>query len=250
MGKSIRKFEKICVSVGILLFVLSGCSRQKEFVYTTSVIFPSSASLDEKVKMAAHVVPSSRQLEWQKMEQTCFICYGINTFTDREWGTGDEDLSLFNPTALDAGQWVRTAKQAGMKMVLLTCKHHDGFCLWPSAYTDFSVKSTPWKDGKGDLVRDVADACKKEGMKFAVYLSPWDMNHPDYGTDAYNDYFVNQLTELLTQYGSVDEVWFDGACGEGPNGKKQVATVKLEVQHLHRPPPFLERRGMGGGGGW
>ena len=222
MGKSIRKFEKICVSVGILLFVLSGCSRQKEFVYTTSVIFPSSASLDEKVKMAAHVVPSSRQLEWQKMEQTCFICYGINTFTDREWGTGDEDLSLFNPTALDAGQWVWTAKQAGMKMVLLTCKHHDGFCLWPSAYTDFSVKSTPWKDGKGDLVRDVADACKKEGMKFAVYLSPWDMNHPDYGTDAYNDYFVNQLTELLTQYGSVDEVWFDGACGEGLNGKKQV----------------------------
>ena len=119
MGKSIRKFEKICVSVGILLFVLSGCSRQKEFVYTTSVIFPSSASLDEKVKMAAHVVPSSRQLEWQKMEQTCFICYGINTFTDREWGTGDEDLSLFNPTALDAGQWVRTAKQAGMKMVAI-----------------------------------------------------------------------------------------------------------------------------------
>ena len=137
-----------------------------------------------------------------------------------------------------------------MKMVLLTCKHHDGFCLWPSAYTDFSVKSTPWKDGKGDLVRDVADACKKEGMKFAVYLSPWDMNHPDYGTDAYNDYFVNQLTELLTQYGRVDEVWFDGACGEGPNGKKQVATVKLEVQHLHRPPPPFPLRSKNGGGRW
>lgn len=237
MSKSIGKIGRICVSVGISLFVLSGCSRQKEFVYTSSVIFPSSVSLDEKVKMAAHVVPSSRQLEWQKMEQTCFICYGINTFTDREWGTGDEDLSLFNPTALDAGQWVRTAKQAGMKMVLLTCKHHDGFCLWPSAYTDFSVKSTPWKDGKGDLVRDVADACKKEGMKFAVYLSPWDMNHPDYGTDAYNDYFVNQLTELLTQYGRVDEVWFDGACGEGPNGKKQVYDFERYYEVIRRLQP-------------
>lgn len=118
------------------------------------------------------------------MEYPGFICYGINTFTDKEWETGKEDPALFNPTALHASQWVKTAREAGMKMILLTCKHHDGFCLWPSAETDFSVKSTPWKDGKGDLVREVAEACAKEGLKFAVYLSPWDMNHPTYGTES------------------------------------------------------------------
>lgn len=205
----------------LLSGVLVGCSTVPTEKYVGAVTFPEGITLQEKARMAAHVVPSERQLQWQKMEMTCFICYGINTFTDREWGTGKEDLSLFCPSALDAGQWVRTAKAAGMKMVLLTCKHHDGFCLWPSKYTNFSVASTPWKDGKGDIVKEVADACKKEGLKFAVYLSPWDMNNPDYGTEKYNDFFVNQLTELLTEYGKVDEVWFDGACGEGPNGKKQ-----------------------------
>lgn len=203
------------------LTILLSCNQQKE-TYIGSYIFPENIPVEEKARIAAHVVPSERQLEWQKMEFTGFICYGINTFTDKEWGTGKENPSLFNPEALDANQWANTAKEAGMKMLLLTCKHHDGFCLWPSAYTNFSVASTPWKNGKGDLVRDVAEACKAHDLKFAVYLSPWDMNHPDYGTEKYNDYFINQLTELLTQYGKVDEVWFDGACGEGPNGKKQV----------------------------
>ena len=124
-----------------------------------------------------------------------------------------------------------------MKMILLTCKHHDGFCLWPSAYTDFSVAATPWKEGKGDLVRDVAEACKEQGVKFAVYLSPWDQNHPDYGTERYNDFFVDQLTELLTQYGPVAEVWFDGACGEGPNGKKQVYDFKRYYDVIRRLQP-------------
>lgn len=228
--------------VNSFLFGLAFCSfmscgsRQQE-KYIASCPFPEGATIEEKVRMAAHVVPSKRQMEWQKMEKTCFICYGINTFTDREWGTGKEDPLLFNPTALDAGQWARAAKEAGMKMILLTCKHHDGFCLWPSAYTDFSVKSTPWKEGKGDLVREVADACKEYGLKFAVYLSPWDMNHPDYGTERYNDFFVNQLTELLTQYGRVDEVWFDGACGEGPNGKKQVYDFKRYYEVIRRLQP-------------
>ncbi len=204
------------------LFFLQACKDKTNEKFVTSYIYPEGISLEEKARLAGHVVPSARQLDWQKMEFTCFICYGINTFTNKEWGTGKEDPGLFNPDSLDARQWARVASEAGMKMILITCKHHDGFCLWPSAYTDFSVASSPWKEGKGDLVKDVAEACKEYGLKFAVYLSPWDMNHPDYGTDRYNDFFVSQLTELLTQYGQVDEVWFDGACGEGPNGKKQV----------------------------
>ena len=213
-----------------------GCRSAAER-YVGSASFPDSLPLEEKCRIAAHVVPSERQLQWQQMEFTGFICYGINTFTDSEWGTGREDPKLFAPTELDARQWARTAREAGMKMLLLTCKHHDGFCLWPSRYTDFSVASTPWRDGKGDLVREVADACRAEGLKFAVYLSPWDMNHPSYGTDAYNDYFINQLEELLTQYGPIAEVWFDGACGEGPNGKKQVYDFERYFATIRRLQP-------------
>ncbi|RHR43275.1 alpha-L-fucosidase [Parabacteroides sp. AF18-52] len=223
--------------LGLAFCSLLSCGNQQKEIYVTSCLFPEGVTADEKARLAAHVVPSDRQLEWQQMEFTCFICYGVNTFTDAEWGTGKEDPSVFNPTELDARQWARTAKDAGMKMILLTCKHHDGFCLWPSAYTDFSVASTPWKDGQGDLVREVADACKEYGLKFAVYLSPWDMNHPDYGTEQYNDYFVNQLTELLTQYGRVDEVWFDGACGEGPNGKKQEYDFMRYYELIRRLQP-------------
>lgn len=223
----------------VLKQLRASCNKygtQKES-YIVSHLFPEGISVEEKARLAAHVVPSARQLEWQKMELTGFICYGINTFTDKEWGTGSENPALFNPTKLDAGQWVQTAKEAGMKMILLTCKHHDGFCLWPSAFTKFSVAATPWKEGKGDLVREVADACKDQGLKFAIYLSPWDMNHPDYGTERYNDYFVNQLTELLTQYGQIDEVWFDGACGEGPNGKKQIYDFKRYYQVIRNLQP-------------
>jgi len=151
-----------------------------------------------------------------------FLHFGVNTFTDREWGEGKEDPTIFNPTQLDARQWVRTAKEAGFKLMILTAKHHDGFCLWPSKFTEHSVKHAAWKTGKGDVVREFTEACHGDGMKVGLYLSPWDRHEQSYGTDAYNEHFRNQLTELLTDYRPVDEVWFDGACGEGPNGKRQV----------------------------
>lgn len=234
-----KKNQIINSVVGIISLCCFACQFQSvsHKKYVSSVTFPISASLEEKCQMAARVTPSERQLEWQKMEFTCFICYGINTFTDKEWGTGKENPQIFNPTNLDAKQWARTAKEAGMKMILLTCKHHDGFCLWPSKFTDFSVASSPWRNGKGDLVREVSEACKEFDLKFAVYLSPWDMNYSGYGTEAYNDYFVNQLEELLTNYGPIAEVWFDGACGEGPNGKKQKYDFERYYQTIRRLQP-------------
>ncbi|MFZ4523058.1 MAG: alpha-L-fucosidase [Bacteroidales bacterium] len=176
----------------------------------------------EIIKMAAHVRPSERQSRWQELQFTLFIHFGMNTFTNREWGIKGTPASLFNPTALDADQWAKTAKMAGAKLLIMVAKHHDGFCLWPSKYTDYTVQNSPWKGGKGDVMAEVATACKNNGIKLGIYLSPWDISSPLYGSDAYNTYFVNQLTELLTQYGPVDEVWFDGACGEGPNGQRQV----------------------------
>ena len=158
-------------------------------------------------------IPSEKQLHWQEMEMYAFIHYSMNTYTDQEWGFGNEDLKLFNPSDLDCRQWARVCKQAGMKGIIFTAKHHCGFCMWPSKYTEYSVKNTPWKDGKGDVVKELADACREEGLKFAVYLSPWDRNHPDYGKPEYITYFRNQLRELLTQYGDIFEVWFDGANG-------------------------------------
>jgi len=214
----LKKCTKVLLGLSCLIsFAHAQSSTEKNYL----VIKPTDTP-EDIVHQAAMLTPSARQLRWQQLELTCFFHFGINTFTGKEWGDGTEAPQLFNPIALDAGQWVKTAKNAGIKQVIITAKHHDGFCLWPSKYTEHSVKNSPWKGGKGDVVKEVADACKKYKMGFGIYLSPWDRNSPLYGTDAYNDYFVNQLTELLTQYGRVDEVWFDGANGEGPNGKKQV----------------------------
>ena len=181
----------------------------------------SYIGIEEDIRLIK-AVPSERQLTYEKMEFFCFIHFTVNTFTGSEWGDGKEDVSIFNPTELDARQWVKTAKDAGMKGLILTCKHHDGFCLWPSKYTEHSVKNSPYKNGNGDIVREVSEACKEFGLKFGVYLSPWDRNNSSYGKGKeYDDYYVNQLTELLTGYGELYTIWLDGACGEGANGKIQ-----------------------------
>jgi len=168
-------------------------------------------------------VPTPSQLAWQQDELALFLHFGVNTFTDREWGDGKENPSIFAPTALDARQWARAARAAGFRMMILTAKHHDGFCLWPSRVTKHTVAASPFRGGNGDVVREFVDACHAERLKVGLYCSPWDRNSPVYGdSPRYNDFFCDQLTELLTRYGQVDEVWFDGANGEGPNGRKQV----------------------------
>jgi alpha-L-fucosidase len=221
-------FLLILLRMGLIL----GFAQTKNFVITDK-----SMSENDLVKIAANIVPSPQQLRWQQLELTAFFHFGINTYTGREWGDGTENPKLFNPTALDAKQWVKACKEAGIKQVILTAKHHDGFCLWPSKFTEHSLKNSPWKDGKGDVVKEVADACAAMGVGFGIYLSPWDRNNASYGTEEYNDFFINQLTELLTQYGKVDEVWFDGANGEGPNGKKQVYDFERWYAHIRKLQP-------------
>ena len=229
--------KNLILTTVLSLAVFSGLQAQETY-YEKHVVFPAGATAAEKVEMASRLVPTPQQLEWQRMELTAFLHFGVNTFTGREWGDGTEDPAIFNPTSLDCEQWVRTLKEAGFKMAIITAKHHDGFCLWPTKTTRHSVASSSWKDGKGDVVRELRDACQKYGIKFGVYLSPWDRNASCYGdSPAYNQFFIEQLTELLTNYGEVHEVWFDGANGEGPNGKKQIYDWDAILKTIRRLQP-------------
>lgn len=214
-----KKLLSVVLSVAMML---SSCISKDKKYFMKELHFPATIAPEQKIKLSAYLTPTEQQYAWQRLELTAFIHFGMNTFTGQEWGNGQEDPALFHPTGFDAEQWVVSLQEAGFKMIILTAKHHDGFCLWPTATTKHSVQSSPWRDGNGDVVREVKNACDKYGMKFGVYLSPWDRNAESYGdSPSYNALFVEQLRELLTNYGEVHEVWFDGANGEGPNGKVQ-----------------------------
>jgi alpha-L-fucosidase len=222
MKANLRKIqvEFLIYFLFVLLFLVS-CRRVE--IEGGQVILPPDARMTEIIKAAASVTPSSRQIAWQELEFTAFIHFGPNTFTGRQWGTGQEDPAVFAPTELDTDQWVKVCQDAGMKLIIITAKHHDGFCLWPSRYTEHSVKNSPWRAGEGDVVAELADSCRKYNLKLGIYLSPWDRHEATYGdSPLYNRFFINQLKELMTNYGEITEVWFDGACGEGPNGKRQI----------------------------
>ncbi len=182
-------------------------------------------------------LPTPQQVAWQQMEINMFCHFGPNTFTSAEWGTGKESADVFAPTALDCRQWAATAAAAGMKGIIITAKHHDGFCLWPNPVCEHTVAQSSWRDGKGDILRELSDACREYGLKFGVYISPWDRNDPAYGTEAYNEVFRRTLESALGNYGPVFEQWFDGACGEGPNGRRQVYDWNLYHQTVYKHQP-------------
>ncbi len=201
----------------------------------------SSCSVNTEPPKPYGAIPSEKQIKWQQLEYYMFIHFGPNTFTDVEWGDGKEDPKVFNPTNLDCRQWAATAKAAGMKGIIITAKHHDGFCLWPSAYSTHTVRESLWKDGKGDVLKELSEACKEYDLKFGVYLSPWDQNHPSYGTPEYNQVFANTLTEVLTGYGDVFEQWFDGANGDAHKGKRQEYNWNLfhNTVYKHQPQAVI-----------
>ena len=202
-GLSRRAFVQLAATAAV-----AACARPREETAPSADIRPR---------------PTQPQLDWQRDELAMFLHFGVNTFSDREWGDGREDPHSFAPRALDARQWARSAREAGFRAIVLTAKHHDGFCLWPTRTTTHSVASSGFRGGHGDVIREFVDACRAEGLKPGLYLSPWDRNNPAYGDSGrYNNLYVDQLTELMTRYGPIAEVWFDGANGEGPNGKKQV----------------------------
>ena len=198
-------------------------NKTLSYLVLTGLLTVSCATQEEPFG----AVPTPQQLEWQDMELNMFCHFGPNTFTGLEWGEGTEAEDIFNPTDLDCRQWARTAKAAGFKGIIITGKHHDGFCLWPNPVSKHTVRESSWRDGRGDVLKELSEACAEEGIKFGIYISPWDRHDPSYGTEAYNEVFRQTLESALSGYGPVFEQWFDGACGEGPNGKRQVYDWEL-----------------------
>jgi alpha-L-fucosidase len=242
-----NKIKSTCLILIIIFDLMIPTLTFSQDIHPGNFIYIRPGTSPEQiVRIAATVAPSDQQLTWQSMEFTAFAHFGINTFTDKEWGDGTEDPSIFNPSSLDARQWVKVFSDAGMKMVVIVAKHHDGFCYWPSKYTEHSVKKSPWKKGKGDVVGDIVQACHEFGLKVGIYLSPWDRHEKSYGdSPVYNKFFINQLKELLTNYGEITEVWFDGACGEGPNGKKQEYDWSSYYRTIRELQPNALIFGMG-----
>jgi len=187
--------------------------NKKNLILTAFLALCMTGCKQVQAPEAIGPVPTNNQVEWQQREKIAFIHFGLNTFEDQEWGYGDADPKIFNPTRLDCEQWVQTLLNAGIKEVVITTKHHDGFCLWPTQQTEYCIRNSPYKDGKGDVVGELADACQRHGMKFGIYLSPWDRNHAQYGQPEYVDYYMRELHEVLGNYGEISEVWLDGANG-------------------------------------
>ena len=216
--------KKVILAIVAITFVLlTGC--------TTPTEAPS----------ALQPIPTPQQVNWQKMETYAFVHFGMNTFNNKEWGYGDANLESFCPSRLDCEQWVKTFVKAGMKGVIITTKHHDGFCLWPTKYTDYNISHTPYKNGKGDIVGELSAACKKYGIKFGVYLSPWDRHHKDYGKEEYLKYYYAQLDELLTNYGDLFEIWFDGANGGDGFYGGACETRKIDRANYYQYPKIWKR---------
>ena len=234
----------------VSLMSLSGCNQRANTYFEKKLAFPDLLISDQKVKLSAYVVPTQSQYEWQRMELAAFIHFGMNTFTGKEWGDGTEDPALFDPTDFDAEQWVNILQEAGFKMIILTAKHHDGFCLWPTRTTSHSVASSPWRNGLGDVVREVKEACDRHSMKFGIYLSPWDRNAESYGDQRYNTMFARQLTELLTRYGEIHEVWLDGAHGDEHSSRIQKYDWSYFYQVIDSLQPRAVKAIMGNDVRW
>lgn len=216
------------------LYLVDNLPDMKRILVAAAIIL-AACSPESPAPFGA--VPSEAQIQWQKMETNMFIHFGPNTFTSVEWGDGTESADVFNPTGLDCRQWAATAKAAGMKGIIITAKHHDGFCLWPNPESRHTVAQSSWRDGKGDVLKELSDACREYGLKFGIYISPWDQNDPHYGTPEYNEVFRRTLEHAHTSYGDVFEQWFDGACGEGPNGKRQVYDWDMFNSEVFRHHP-------------